>query len=80
MLKMVSRILCEGIVCNSTGLIMCGVYLLSPYTFMLCTGTTECYVDQTGIYLCVIFVTFFHFIHWELEMCLFPLHHRTLSF
>jgi hypothetical protein len=47
-----------------------------PYDVMNCAGTTKCYIYQTVdtlsryILTCVIFMTFFHFIHWELEMCL----------
>jgi hypothetical protein len=85
-LQTVARILCEGIVCKSTGLIMCGVV---PPLFHIPSWCTQgqlnvtfivLYKHRYGTYWHVIFMTFFRFIHWELEICFFPLHHQILSF
>jgi hypothetical protein len=54
-----------------------------PYAFVMCTGTTKCYIYQIvetlSWYILSCYFYDFHFMHWKLEICLFPLHHRTLS-
>ena len=54
-----------------------------PYVFVVCTGTTKCYIYQAiltlslFILMCHIY-DFFYFIHWEIEICLLPFQHITL--